>query len=103
MTLEDKLKKIKSAKDDIDTLNELLNNFDLQKANSTVLKLTLNTDYAEAIMLNRKKHNLPFGNKSFGSLNYIEKRKVLTMLLDAVTDTLHAIELTPTNDKEEKQ
>jgi len=102
MTLEEKAKKIKSAKDDIDTLNELLDKFDSQKANKTVLKLTLNTDYSEAISLNRIKHNLPLGNKSFGSLSYIEKRKVLNMLLDAVTDTVHVIELTPTNDKEEK-
>ena len=48
MTLEEKAKKIKSAKDDIDTLNELLDKFDSQKANKTVLKLTLNTDYSEA-------------------------------------------------------
>lgn len=102
MTFEEKAKKIKSAKYDIDTLNGLLDKFDSQKANKTVLKLTLNTDYAEAILLNRKKHNVPFGDKSFGSLSYMEKRQVLNMLLDAVTDTLHAIELTPTNDKEEK-
>lgn len=101
MTLEEKVKKIKSAKDDIETLNKLLDKFDSQKANNTVLKLTLNKDYSEAILLNRIKHNLPLGNKSFGSLSYIEKRKVLNMFLDAVTDTLHAIELTPTNDKEE--
>lgn len=102
MTLKEKLQKIKSAKDDMVTLNDLLDNFDLQKANSTVLKITLNTDYAEAILINRQKHNLPFGNKSFGSLSYMEKRKVLNMFLDAVTDTLHALEATPTNDKEEK-
>jgi len=102
MTFEDKLKKIKTANDDISTINELLDNFDLQKANSTVLKLNLNPDYAKAILINRKKYNLPFGSKSFGSLSYIEKRKVLNMLLYAVTDTLHAIEVTPTNDKEEK-
>lgn len=45
---------------------------------------------------------MPFGNLPFGSLKFIQQRNAILMLLDAVKATLSELELTPTNDKEEK-
>lgn len=97
MTADEKLKKIKAAQDDLNTLQELLDNFDLHKANTMVNKLSSNPDYAKSIIKNRIKHNLPTGNKSFASLAFVDKVRVIKMYIDAVSDSLKEIALTPTD------
>lgn len=97
MTANEKLEKIKTAQDDLKTLQDLLDNFDLHKADTTVNKLSFNPDYAKSIIKNRIKHNLPVGNKNFASLTFIDKIKVIKMYIDAVSDSLKEIALTPTD------
>lgn len=102
MTSAEKAKKILSAEKDISTLNNILESGNFQKAENAITKILYNLDYAKAITVSRVKHNVPFGNLPFGSLKFIQQRNAILMLLDAVKATLSELELTPTNDKEEK-
>lgn len=97
MTADEKLKKIKTAQDDLKTLRELLDNFDLHKASTTVNKLFFNPDYAKSIIQNRIKHNIPAGNKNFDSLTFVDKINVIKMFIDVVSDSLKELILTPTD------
>ncbi|MCM1546592.1 MAG: hypothetical protein NC033_06110 [Clostridiales bacterium] len=101
MTSAEKAKKILSAEKDISTLNNILVNGYFQKAENTITKIANNFDYAKAIFASRVKHKIPYGNVPFGSLKFIQQRKFVVMLLEAVQATLTELELTPTNDKEE--
>lgn len=100
MTDVEKAKKILSATKDADTLKDLLHKGNFLKADSKIEKIATNIDYADTIFASRAKHNIPYGNMSFGSLSFTQQRNVVIMLLEAVEATL--IKLSLPNDKEEK-
>lgn len=103
MTKEEKQKKIETAHKDLKDINDVLDNFDKQKANIVAFNIYTNPDYLVSISKSRKKHNLPNGNILFADLHTKEKRKALKMYYDAVQDALIIIELTPIEDKEENK
>lgn len=99
MTEQEKTEKIAKASEDIKTLENLLDKFDLPKANSTVTKIMQNKDYATAIAASRIAHKVPVGKLPFGSLEFPEKIRVLKMLLTAVKTALTDLLITPTKNE----
>lgn len=95
MTEQEKSEKVAKAIEDIKTLENLLDRFDLQKANSTVTKIMKNQDYAAAIVASRIANNVPAGKLPFGSLEFPEKIRVIKMLLAAVKTALTDMCATP--------
>lgn len=100
MTETERVEKIISATKDINILESLLKSGKFLKAENTITKIVTNIDYADTVFLSRAKHNIPYGNTSFGSLSYTQQRNVIIMLLEAVEATL--IKLSLPNDKEDK-
>lgn len=96
MTEQEKSEKVAKASEDIKALENLLDRFDLQKANSTVNKIMQNKDYAAAIAASRIANKVPVGKLPFGSLEFPEKIRVLKMLLAAVKTALTDLLVTPT-------
>ncbi len=88
MREQEKVEKIIRAKEDIKTLENLLDKFDLQRANNAVSKIMSNIDYAQHIVASRIANNVPVGRLPFGSLDFTEKMRVINMLLAAVKSAL---------------
>ncbi|MCM1306861.1 MAG: hypothetical protein NC037_04710 [Bacteroides sp.] len=99
----EKTNKILNAKNDIIKLNNILENGNFQKSENSIAKILNNFDYAKAIIASRAKHKIPYGNVPFGSLTFMQQRKVVLMLLEAVYATITELELTLSIDKDEKQ
>ena len=98
MTLEEKLKKIETVHKDLQDIDDVLENFDKQKANRVVFNIGTNPDYTDSIIKSRKKHNLPAGKILFPYMHTKTKRKFLKMYYDAVQDALKKIMATPVDD-----
>lgn len=84
MTEAEKLKKLKDAHDDKDKIEDLLKEYKPMSANFIVAKITSNPDYLAVIAVSRVKHKLPVGDTPFGDLPFIQRRKILFMLKDAL-------------------
>ena len=84
MTEAEKLKKLKDAHDDKDKIEDLLKDYKPIPANIIVAKIYSNPDYHAVIAVSRVKHKLPVGDTPFGDLPFIQRRKILFMLKDAL-------------------
>ena len=98
MTEQEKVIKIATAHKDLHDIDEVLTNFEKQKANNVAYKVGTNPDYTDSIIKSRKKHNLPAGKTLFPYMHTKTKRKFLKMYYDAVQDALKKIMETPVDD-----
>lgn len=88
MTLQEKAYKIETAKRDLRTLNSMLERNYLNDAGSTISKIMATHDYKDFIILSRALHKIPSGTTPFGSLKFEQQRKIVNMLIDAVSGYL---------------
>ena len=85
MTLQEKTYKTETARRDLKTLNSLLNRNYLNDVGSTISKFMLTPDYEDFITASRALHKISLGTTPFGSLKYEQQRKIVNMLIDAVS------------------
>lgn len=92
MTLEEKTFKTEKATKDLEKLNSLLDRNYLNDAGSTISKIMSTLDYKDFIFASRVAHKIPFGKTPFGSLQFEEQRKIVKMLIDAISAYLADLE-----------
>lgn len=85
MTLQEKTYKTATAQRDLNTLNSLLERSCLNNAGSTISKIMSTLDYKDFIKASRALHKIPLGITPFGSLKFGQQRKIVNMLIDAVS------------------
>ena len=102
MTLQEKTFKTTTAQRDLNTLNSLLDRNYLNDAGSTISKIMSTLDYKDFIKASRALHKIPFGTTPFGSLKYEQQRKIVNMLIDAVTAYLSVLKDKQTDNQDKK-
>lgn len=97
MTLEEKTFKTEKATKDLEKLNSLLDRNYLNDAGSTISKIMSTLDYKDFIAASRVAHKIPLGKTPFGSLKFDQQRKIVKMLIDAVSAYLIDLETKSTD------
>ena len=84
MTEEKILKRLKETHDDKDKIKKLFKDSKTIAAKNIVSKVTSNRDYHPAIAVSRVTYQIPIVRSPFDNLLYIQKRRILFMLRDAL-------------------